>query len=129
MGKITPQYQDRKIEEYRRIAYTTNVVSLDEPLMRGKDNSPTLGDTVRAPQQSPEEYVYERELQALIRDHILPGLKEKEQYIIRGVFYRERRLEDLAVEIGISRAGAYDIHDRALKKIGNRLERFRLEIK
>jgi RNA polymerase sigma factor (sigma-70 family) len=89
---------------------------------RERERAPVPGDAIDPEEGSPERAVADAEASALIAREIgeLPTLERK---VLRGVYYEDRCLDDIAAEIGggVSRSWASRLHTRALAMLRKRL--------
>lgn len=100
--------------EQRRVA---DVASMDAPLP-GKGRVTTLGETLA--DDGHEEAAERREQIDTARAFVHRGLdvlEGRDRYFIEQLFLCEREMKGLAEELGISRNRAYQIRDRALKRM------------
>lgn len=108
--------------------------SLDVPMDAENDGSATLGDLQADPaaageMQDVEERIYTEELHAAL-DEALHKLTEREEMVIRGRFYEQKTLKEIAADAGTSLERVRQITSSAFRHLrGNtRLRRWHDEI-
>lgn len=108
--------------------------SLDVPMDAEDDSTATLGDLQADPaaageMQDVEERIYTEELHAAL-DEALHKLTEREEMVIRGRFYEQKTLKEIAAGAGTSLERVRQITSSAFRHLqGNpRLRRWRDEI-
>ncbi|WP_303917300.1 sigma-70 family RNA polymerase sigma factor [Subdoligranulum variabile] len=108
--------------------------SLDVPMDAEDDGTATLGDLQADPaaageMQDVEERIYTEELHAALEE-ALHKLSEREEKVIRGRFYEQKTLEEIAADDGTSRENVRQITAKAFRNLRKnpRLRRWRDEI-
>lgn len=108
--------------------------SLDVPMDAENDGSATLGDLQADPSaagemQDVEERIYTEELHAAL-DEALHKLTEREEMVIRGRFYEQKTLKEIAADAGTSLERVRQITSSAFRHLrGNtRLRRWHDEV-
>jgi RNA polymerase sigma factor for flagellar operon FliA len=74
-----------------------------------------------APPENPEEELLGRELRKKIRGAI-DVLPERERALVVGFYFDERRFDEVAAELGISKSWASRLHSKALERIREAIE-------
>jgi RNA polymerase sigma-32 factor len=93
----------------------------------GSASGVQVQDTIRADTPTPEEAVADSEEAAWRQRHLADavlGLSDRERQVVRERYLREDRLtlEDVALQIGISKERVRQIETRAVKKLGRYMQ-------
>ena len=74
-------------------------------------------------EQTPETRLIHEVERARLRG-AMAALPEREQTVLRGMYFEDRVLDDIGGEIGLSRSGASRVHTRALELLRDQLGSF-----
>jgi len=81
-----------------------------------------IGDSVEAQLVTPEELLVKAQLEAIVRA-IVAGLPKRERALIERTYFQGQTIEQVAASMGVTRAWARRVHDRAIERIQGELRK------
>ena len=81
-----------------------------------------IGDSVEAHPVTPEDLLVKAQLEATVRA-IVAGLPKRERALIERTYFEGQKLEQVAASMGVTRAWARRVHDRAIERIEGELRK------
>lgn len=112
-----------KVEVVEQIAFDASLrrtVSLETPIVNSEGEGTTLSDYIGTTDEALDmvELDADRERLAEVVAGILQTLPEKQQFVLRGRFWRRQTLKEIGEEIGSSVENVREHERKALKRLG-----------
>lgn len=88
--------------------------------------SDTIADMVAATSDTPEDAVVNSEREAFMR-HAVAALPERMRYVVEQIYYKDRAVKDLALELGSSHSAVSQQRAEAMRLLRDGLEKHYLD--